>query len=138
MKKLKTIDRYQTYFDTHIDKESDPKCWLWTAGKNNIGYGLFRYQGKMQTAHRVQAMFHGIYEEGKCVLHTCDNKHCVNPEHLFAGTMSDMAKYRTVKGRSLGMTGRYHKIGTCPHCKTEGPVNILGRNHFDKCPDKPV
>ncbi len=132
MKKLTTSDRYQTYFNSHVEELPDG-CWQWTAGKNNIGYGLFRYNGKMQTAHRVQAMFHGIYEEGKCVLHTCDNKLCVNPAHLFAGTMSDMAKYRTNKGRSLGMTGKMQKIGRCPHCNISLPVNTLGRFHFDKC-----
>ena len=58
-------------------------CWEWQAGTNNIGYGMIRDGSKMRTAHRVSYEEHNNVQIpiGKCVLHTCDNTKCVNPDH---------------------------------------------------------
>ena len=115
-------------------------CWEWTHAVNNIGYGMFRWTSdKMRTAHRVSyELFNGPIPNGMAVCHKCDNPKCVNPKHLWVGTLKQNAQDMVAKGRSgRGMFGYKHKFGTCEHCGAIRPVNTLARNHNDKCKDKP-
>jgi|GEM_PF-6967436 hypothetical protein len=65
------------------------------------GYGQFRKPGgKMELAHRVSyEIFKGPIPDGMLVLHTCDVRHCVEPEHLFLGTHKDNFEDCANKGR---------------------------------------
>ena len=83
------------------------KCWVWTRGKNQGGYGNFWFRGKTWQSHRVTWVFsNGEIPTGLCVLHKCDNRACVNPEHLFLGTLDDNNKDRTRKGRTISLTAQ--------------------------------
>jgi hypothetical protein len=67
-------------------------CWLWTAGLGVGGYGQF-YLEWPTPAHRASYMLYkGEIPEGMYILHKCDVKCCVNPDHLFVGTHSDNMK----------------------------------------------
>lgn len=74
----------------------DPKtgCWLWQRHLGGPdGRGSLRVKGVITTAHRVAyELYKGKIPKGKCVLHTCDVPHCVNPNHLWIGTHKDNAK----------------------------------------------
>lgn len=84
-------------------------CWLWI-GTEREGYG--RFGASHEPAHRASWRLHnGAIPNGLFVLHKCDVRSCVNPNHLFLGTHSDNAKDRAKKGRSNRPIGK--KNGRC-------------------------
>ena len=75
-------------------------CIEWTGCILRNGYGQLEIKGKKWLAHRwAWTQAHGPIPEGLCVCHTCDVRHCINPEHLFLGTHADNAHDRDAKGR---------------------------------------
>ena len=64
--------------------EKTETCWLWTAAKYPGGYGVFGIHPKvMKAAHRFSwELANGPIPEGLWVLHKCDVRHCVRPDHL--------------------------------------------------------
>lgn len=73
-------------------------CWNWTGYISRVGYGRYR----SQEAHRVAWRRAGREEQppGYCICHTCDNRRCVNPDHLFLGTYLDNTRDMLSKGRA--------------------------------------
>jgi len=91
------IERFKEKFVQRGDNE----CWEWKAGKvGNTGYGKFKAEnGKTVRAHRFAwEVFVEPIPDDVCVLHECNNKLCVNPNHLYLGSHSDNAGDRMKAG----------------------------------------
>jgi len=85
-------------------------CWEWQKRINFLGYGQIKLKRSTCSAHRVSyEVYIGEIPIGKCVLHTCDNRKCVNPEHLWIGDNLDNAKDRMIKGRNNHYKKRLNK-----------------------------
>ena len=102
-------------------------CWEWSGYLNGAGYGMIKDHQKHRRAHVVSWEIHrGSIPEGLCVLHTCDNRRCVRPEHLFLGTRTDNAADRTAKGRTAA--GESNGARRHPENMLRGDLHPMRRN----------
>jgi hypothetical protein len=84
-----------------VDRNGPNGCWLWTGGKTGSGYGRIDIDEKGVRAHRFSYELDTGINPGKLqVLHKCDNPPCVNPEHLFLGTIFDNMRDCALKKRN--------------------------------------
>lgn len=95
-------------FWSNVDRTGD--CWIWIGSRLPSGYGRIGGRGY---AHRVSwALANGPIPAGMCILHRCDNPPCVNPSHLWIGTVADNMHDRDRKGRHRYGPNRPSLIGS--------------------------
>lgn len=75
-------------------------CWIWTGCKNTYGYGHFRIGKRQLGAHIASLLIDGVdVPSGVSVLHHCDNRACVRPDHLYLGDHKQNMKDRQNRKR---------------------------------------
>ncbi len=101
---MKTI---RERFDSNWMPEPFSGCWLWI-GTLCLGYGVI----DKKKAHRLSWEFHrGEIPKGMFICHKCDTRACVNPDHLFVGTLQDNKRDEVTKMRhSFGERNRHARL----------------------------
>ena len=89
------------------------ECIEYTGGISSSGYGVFWLNGKSENAHKASFLLNkGNVNNGEWVLHTCDNKKCINPLHLYLGNHHQNTLDAVNRGRMA--TGIKHGSKTNP------------------------
>jgi hypothetical protein len=87
-------------------------CIISTHAAKPNGYCLVKIRGKTYYHHRLAyAASHGLPIAallGKVVMHKCDTRNCINPDHLVLGTQQDNITDMIAKGR--GARGEAHSV----------------------------
>jgi len=111
---------YQPIIDKFFQNIRPPNnevddCWEWIGALNTDGYGMFNItiNNKLRRirAHRFSYEIHvGPIPNGLSICHRCDNPICVNPEHLFPGTLIENNKDRDSKMRHTHGSRNYNAV----------------------------
>ena len=100
----------QAILDRTVRGGPNGDCMEWTGAMKPSGYGCVWHNRNRVLVHRISlALSHGL-PDGMFALHRCDNRRCVNPDHLFAGTLEDNNRDMTRKGRLVVKRGSAHAM----------------------------
>lgn len=108
---------WHALFDQRSAK-TEAGCLLWSQYVDGLGYGrLGSRHTKQVKSHRASyELAKGEIPSGMVVMHTCDVRHCVNPDHLILGTQADNVADMVSKKR--------HKP-VAPRHGSQNPISVL-------------
>lgn len=122
-------DIYVARFWSRVDKRGPSDCWLWTAARNERGYGTVWNGFKVVRAHRIAwTLAHGEIPSGMYICHRCDQPSCCNPAHLFTGTHADNMRDMAAKGRARTRRGAQHRRSRITENQAREIIALLSQN----------
>ncbi len=123
----KMLNTRENRFWQKVDKSDG--CWLWVSYIGEHGYGVLKYDGKVDLAHRVSWNISNPQRQcgDLCVLHRCDNPPCVRPDHLFLGTKQDNSDDMVMKGRSYDKRGQLNPNNKLTPREVEQILELKGK-----------
>lgn len=107
-------------FWAQVEKTHEYGCWVWKGKRNPKGYGRW---GKHYTHRYSWSLANGAIPQGLWILHHCDNPPCVNPAHLYLGTVVENARDAVARGR----VHRPERTQRCPqgHAKSGDNLSVV-------------
>lgn len=101
-----TPEMVATKFWAKVNKEGPNGCWEWTGALQRDGYAHFGINSKTTSSHRyAYEQLVGPIPDGMDLLHSCDNRRCVNPAHTRPGThVENMAECRDKERNNKKLT----------------------------------
>lgn len=123
----KTYRQYDSLHDALWDRvaiKGKDECWEWIGSHTGAGYGQFTYKSVKYATH---ILAYQLSKGSKAVLnvcHTCDNRKCCNPSHLWEGSQSENMLDASSKGRLIHPEFRKHKPIQDIPCVNKTPAHV--------------
>ncbi len=100
------IERIKLLYEKKVIRKSDNECWDWSGMIDDSGYASMKVHRKNEKASRMSWLMNfGEIPNGLLVCHTCDNRLCTNPKHLWLGTHQMNVTDMMSKGRHVVTRG---------------------------------
>lgn len=123
-----------------VNKTGAGDCWTWIGTIHKTSYGMFKMPGGANVhAHRISWLLtNGPIPDGLWVLHKCDNRPCVNPDHLYLGTVVENSRDMHERGRFV-LASHMRAKAEQTHCHMGHEFNqrntYMAKNGTRKCRD---
>lgn len=102
MRPTRTPEQFAKDFWNGASRDEKSGCLVWNKATDGHGYAYTWHKGKVQRAARVAYELNHGQEANGYVLHTCDNRKCIEPSHLYNGTQKQNAQDTVTRGRWSG------------------------------------
>lgn len=107
-----SYESLEVRFWESVKKLANGDCWKWKGSKDRTGYGSISNNNKTLKAHRVSYILHNEeFDAALTILHKCNNRLCVNPNHLILGDKKiKLSQQKAGKIRELYATGNFTQL----------------------------